>query len=153
MNKITIALIGFVALSVIVTLIFPRGIRNNNPGNVKRTAAKWQGMVPIQTDNTFVQFVHPKYGFRAMTRILRNYQRRGLNTVTKIISTYAPSTENDTQSYIHFVAKRLNVKPDTPLNLEQHLPALLKAIAIHENGFKFVNFYSDATIAEGIKLA
>ncbi len=131
----------------------PRGIRNNNPGNIERTRDQWQGMAAEQTDSRYVVFTDAKYGFRAMTRILRNYQRRGLTTIRTIISTWAPDFENHTENYITFVANALKLSPDSEINLEQQLPALLKAISTFENGQQFENYYSNAVINEGISLA
>ena len=131
----------------------PRGIRNNNPGNIKRNAIQWQGAEAIQNDPDFVQFESPEYGFRAMTRILRTYQQRGLDSVREIISTYAPSTENKTENYINFVAGRLNVSGDHPLDIEARLFDLIQAITIFENGTLFTDFYSNSTIQKGIDLA
>ena len=42
-----------------------RGIRNNNPLNVRRSKDKWQGMKALQTDASFVQFETMAYGWRA----------------------------------------------------------------------------------------
>ena len=131
----------------------PRGIRNNNPGNIKRNAIQWQGAEAIQNDPDFVQFESPEYGFRAMTRILRTYQQRGLDTVREIISTYAPSTENKTENYINFVAGRLNVAADQRLEVESRMFELIQAITIFENGTLYANFYKDSTIQRGIELA
>ena len=131
----------------------PRGIRNNNPGNIRRNTIRWQRMRAEQTDNDFVQFVDPKYGFRAMTRILRNYQRRGLLTLREMINTYAPAHENDSDAYTRFVANRLQVNPDQELDLERHLFPLLKAIAVFENGLRFESHYRNSTINAGIALA
>lgn len=144
--------LGVIVLSALAVAFYPRGIRNNNPGNIKRTADVWLGQSPVQTDSTFVQFTHPKYGFRAMTRILRNYQRRGLVTLDQIISTYAPKSENDTQGYIKALEKRLSIKANQPIDLNRYLQPLLKAIAIQENGFIANTLYSDALIKEGIDL-
>ena len=34
----------------------PRGLRNNNPGNIRITKDKWQGLKPVQEDKEFSQF-------------------------------------------------------------------------------------------------
>lgn len=136
-----------------VTQSLPRGIRNNNPGNIRRNAIRWEGMKARQTDSEFVQFTAPVYGFRALVRILKNYERRGLITVREIISTYAPSTENHTEKYIAFVSGRLQVSPDQELNLAQNLLSLIKAITAFEQGAAFATFYRDDTIQGGIVLA
>jgi hypothetical protein len=127
-----------------------RGIRNNNPGNI-RLGSAWQGMREEQTDGSFVQFVDPKYGIRAMARIIDNYKKRGVKTISQIISTWAPSNENNTASYIDSVAKKTGWPsfyiPDKSRG--DYLP-LIKAIIYHENGEQP---YSDAVINEGIGLA
>lgn len=125
-----------------------RGIRNNNPGNI-RHGDDWQGMSPEQTDDDFVQFTKPEWGIRAMVRVLRSYARRNVNTVASIITTWAPDVENDTGAYISHVAQQLGVSPHDPIP-ESALPNLLAAIIKHENG---VQPYSFVTINLGISLA
>jgi hypothetical protein len=144
-------LLGVITMAVRSSL--PRGIKNNNPGNIRKTADQWEGMKAIQSDNDFVQFTAPVYGFRAMTRILRNYERRGLVTVRDIISTYAPSIENDTESYIKFVSDRLQVSPDQELDFAADLLPLIKSIATFEQGIAYASFFTDDTIQAGIALA
>ena len=51
-----------------------RGLRNNNPGNIRKTGDKWQGLSTTQTDDSFFQFTDAKYGIRAMAKLLKNYQ-------------------------------------------------------------------------------
>ena len=72
-----------------------RGIRNNNPLNIRHSADRWQGASEEQTDKNFVQFKSMAYGYRAAWRILQTYyerfahQSRGF-TVRNIISRWAP---------------------------------------------------------------
>lgn len=128
-----------------------RGLRNNNPGNIRADGTQWQGMAPTQTDSDFVQFVSAEYGIRALARTLSTYfDNYGLNTVAGIINRWAPPSENDTASYVEDVASQMNVDPNAPLDLTTDLPALVRAIIRHENG---VQPYSDQTIANGIAMA
>lgn len=128
-----------------------RGIRNNNPGNIRHSSAQWDGMRETQTDSAFVQFTSPVYGLRALAKLLFNYQRLyGINTVRGIISRWAPSSENNTEAYIFVVANALNVDPDGPLDMRSVMPDLVAAIVKHENG---TQPYSLATIGDGIALA
>ena len=88
----------------------PRGIRNNNPGNI-RHGAKWQGLKENSRDldPAFCVFKNPIYGIRALAKGLLNYKKLyGLNTVRSIISRYAPPNENQTLAYIQSVAKPLS---------------------------------------------
>ncbi|EBG6403350.1 structural protein [Salmonella enterica] len=132
----------------------PRGIRNNNPGNI-RWGDDWQGLVAKsrRTDKAFCQFTTPEYGIRAMIIILRNYQRRhGLNTVTGIINRWAPSSENNTQAYINSVAQATGVAPDKPIDTtdSRFMVKLLQAIIRHENG---VQPYDFSVFVKALELA
>lgn len=132
-----------------------RGIRNNNPGNIE-LGADWKGKVTAtkQTDKRFVQFTHPKWGIRAMTRILDNYKKRGIVTVEQIINTWAPPNENDSNSYVRSVLKSMGMPVQNtgfiPVKEEGDYLPFIKAMIKHENG---IQPYSDETIKEGISLA
>ena len=114
----------------------PRGIRNNNPLNI-RIGNTWLGEVPNPTDSEFEQFVSPLYGLRAAFLILRRYIRRyGRNTVRKIISAWAPSSENNTQVYISNVSRAMAIDPDEVIDYadESTMVALVAAMALQECG-------------------
>lgn len=89
----------------------PRGIRNNNPGNIVRSGSQWHGKLPAHQnkDNSFEMFIAPEYGVRAMIKLLQNYMAKGFNTIEKIIAKYAPSTENNTEGYIRSVSQQIKV--------------------------------------------
>lgn len=91
-----------------------RGYRNNNPGNL-RHGSKWQGLAATQTDAAFCQFISMTMGMRALCKLLNNYVKNGHNTVTKIISRYAPSNENNTKGYIATVSQMVNIPADRVL--------------------------------------
>src|SRR3569833_2152349 len=113
-----------------------RGLRNNNPGNIRKTATDWRGEV-VGSDSAFETFATPEAGIRALAVLLRNYQRKyGLRTVRAIITRYAPPSENNTESYVSAVARRLNVGADQAINLEDAvtLSALVQAVIKHEYG-------------------
>lgn len=131
----------------------PRGIRNHNPGNIRRSADPWQGLAKDQNDDAFFQFAEPKWGIRALARVLISYQdKHGLRTVRAIISRWAPPVENKTSSYIDHVAHRLGVGADDPLDVHDYrvLRGLVEAIIAHENGQQP---YTDAQIDAGLVLA
>jgi len=128
----------------------PRGIRNQNPGNIRHGETIWQGQSQYQDDPAYVTFTDPIYGIRAIARILMTYSKDGLNTVSQIIGRWAPSSENDTDAYVESVAKALGVGANTPLSLTSVLPDLVKAIITHENGEQP---YTETQIETGIQLA
>ena len=87
----------------------PRGLRNNNPLNIRRNPDHFLGEVVPGADPLFKQFENATYGYRAAFVILYTYLCRGLNTIEKIVRTWAPPTENNTESYIAHVAQRSGV--------------------------------------------
>lgn len=116
--------------------MIPRGIRNNNPCNIRRSQTVWQGQV-AGVDPDFVTFDTPLHGIRAGAKILWNYHRLyGLQTIAEIVSRWAPSSENDTASYIAAVAHAMGVAANDNLNLLSGtiLAQLIAAIIAHENG-------------------
>lgn len=113
----------------------PRGIRNNNPGNIEQ-GENWKGLAKEQTDERFCTFSSMEYGCRALLKLLYNYITiHKCNTIELIISKYAPSNENNTEAYIKAVADRLKLgrKENIPLT-KDNLIELARAIAKHENG-------------------
>lgn len=118
--------------------IIPRGIRNNNPLNI-RHGNVWLGEVAKPTDPSFEQFCTMEYGLRAGFVILRRYIRRyGHNTVHSIISTWAPSVENNTKAYIDSVCTQMGIEADTPIAYEdvETMVKLVSAMCQVEVGFK-----------------
>jgi hypothetical protein len=131
----------------------PRGIRNRNPGNIRKSRDRWKGLAPSQTDPAFFVFEAPIWGIRVMAVILRNYQRRhGLKTLSQIIRRWAPATENDTAAYLNAVARRVGASPRSILDLNEGstLRDLIAAIIQHENG---IQPYDLDTIDAAIDLA
>lgn len=88
-----------------------------------------------------------------MTRVLRSYERRGLNTINDIINRWAPSNENHTAAYVKFVSDYIGIAPNAEFSISFYLFPLIKAITIYENGRDYASYYSDQTIREGIALA
>lgn len=116
----------------------PRGMRNNNPGNLRISSNAWQGKIPasMNTDGAFEQFYNYAYGIRAMIKLLIHYMTvKKLVTIRDIISTYAPSSENDTNAYIRNVATATGFPPDWPLSPSPDtLRRLVIAMSRVENG-------------------
>lgn len=130
----------------------PRGIRNNNPGNI-RIGQKWQGLAPVQSDGAFCVFTTPQFGIRAIARIMLTYQAQdGCDTLRKIVSRWAPAVENDVPAYLAAVVHAVGVDPDAAIDVDQvgvMLP-LAKAIILHENG---QDPYPDSLILEALHMA
>ena len=117
----------------------PRGIRNRNPGNIRRSGDRWKGLAALQSDPEFFVFEAPLWGIRAMAVILRNYRRRnGLKSVAQITARWAPDSESDTAGYAAAVSKVMGVDPRERIDLLDRavLSALIAAIIRRENGLQ-----------------
>ena len=116
--------------------VVPRGIRNNNPLNI-RIGNTWLGERQNPQDSSFEEFVSIEYGYRAAFCILRRYIRRyRRNTVTAIVSAWAPATENNTRRYIDFVCNKMGIAPDDIIKYEQAdvMVSLVSALQLMECG-------------------
>lgn len=108
----------------------PRGIRNNNPLNI-RIGNAWIGEVPFPNDNEFEQFVSPRWGFRAAFVILRRYIKRyHLNTVELIVSRWAPRSENDTEAYVDAVVLTSGIRHGDIISFEDREQMVRLAVAM-----------------------
>lgn len=131
----------------------PRGLRNNNVGNIRKTNEKWQGLSASQTDLDFFQFKSMEYGNRALAKLLINYHKKGYNTLQKILSRYAPSNENHTANYIVFVSDRVGIHSTKVIkDINVILPELMHAIAVYENGVHYEHLITMTDIQKGIAL-
>lgn len=130
-----------------------RGIRNNNPGNI-RWGDNWQGLVvPDQrTDPDFCQFVDAPHGIRAIAVILSSYKGTGIDTIRAAINRWAPPSENDTDAYVNAVASGAGVDADACVDLTSFAVCngVVRSIIQHENG---AQPYTDDTINQGLSLA
>jgi hypothetical protein len=117
----------------------PRGIRNNNPGNIDwiaDPAKRWNGMLRKETaaeGGRFGVFDTAANGVRAIGQEILLDDRRGVRTVKGLISSWAPSNENNTAAYIDAVATSLGIKAEQTIDVRSYLPRMAKAIIKHEN--------------------
>jgi hypothetical protein len=129
-----------------------RGIRNNNPGNI-RIGINWLGRVVPGKDVSFVEFKTMPYGVRALYIDLINKHKSGLRTIRDIIYRYAPPSENLTDAYVAAVAQSMKIGASTPFApTVKNLNAFAKAIVKHENG-KDGEMVTASDYAAGLALA
>ena len=130
-----------------------RGLRNNNPLNIRRNPAnKWVGQAPEQKDREFVTFISMPYGIRAGVIILMNYwDKRGLRTVREMIATWAPPSENDTDAYVRQVCLLSGLEANATADVydPDTLFILLDAMIVVECGVRL----PESVIREGMALA
>lgn len=114
-----------------------RGLRNNNPGNIRNSSTEWQGEITPSKDKSFKQFTSMAYGYRAVIKLLQNYRKLyHLKTIAELINRWAPSNENNTSAYITRVCKEMQVPSTYVIDIEDKatMCAMAAAISQVENG-------------------
>ncbi len=116
-----------------------RGLRNNNPGNIRLGRVRYKGERAKSSDRAFRQFESMEWGYRAMFVLLHTYAlKHGCNTLRKIINRYAPPSENHTENYIRRVAHATHLAPDEKISTIDKgvMTAIVAAMSEVENGVK-----------------
>lgn len=114
-----------------------RGLRNNNPGNIRRSKVRYKGEVRPSRDPDFKEFSTMAYGYRAVFVLLDTYRSRyGLTTIRQMLNRYAPPTENFTEGYVRFVADCSGVMPDEVIDTRsaKDMIPIVAAMSKIENG-------------------
>ena len=110
-----------------------RAERNNNPGNIEDGAFARRQYGYVGGDGRFAKFSSADAGFAAMENLLRGrgYAGGGRNTIAKIISKYAPSSENNVGAYASAVERATGINRNKPLSPAE-IRAVSRAMARHE---------------------
>lgn len=120
--------------------IKPRGVRNNNPLNIRESSSDttaWEGERTTDDDPQFEEFTTVPYGYRAAARTVRTYRNKyGLNTIRGIVTRWAPNNENETENYISFVSTELGMNPDSIIDVynAEMCAKLIFTMSVMENG-------------------
>lgn len=128
-----------------------RGLRNNNPLNIRK-AQSWVGEVEESDDPDFEQFYEMKFGLRAAFIILRTYIKvRSCSNIELIINRWAPPVENNTKDYIDFVCRFTGLDRYQKIQFEdkENMIKIVQAMAIVESG----KYLSHHVLEEAYELA
>lgn len=132
----------------------PRGLRDNNPGDLEQPpGTPWNGTVGM--DGPFVIFPDTTWGLRALAKDLINNINGGYDSITSLITKFAPPSENNTDAYISAVAADTSIDPGVQLGTDQDtIVSLMRAIINHELGDSFSEQYvPDTDIQTGYTMA
>ena len=136
----------------------PRGIRNNNPLNIRLSKDRWQGQIAPSLSGraggeaSFCQFQTMQYGYRAAFKLLKTYiEKHHCRTIRFIINRWAPPKENNTNAYLKRVVEISGLNPDAVIAFKQkqNMIDLAYAMTIVENGVRM----EKSVIAEGYDMA
>lgn len=129
----------------------PRGIRNNNPGNLnfanQAGATKESG-----AGGRFAVFESMEHGVAALYKQLQIYFKRGVNTLSSIVKTYAPASDgNNVDAYVSALSKATGKGANEAIDSGDTttISRLMKGIVDHENGKGYI---SSSDIMGGIQL-
>lgn len=118
----------------------PLGLRNNNPLNIEAGPFAQNQPGFVSANGRFANFADTNSGMGAASNLLDQYAKRGLNTVSGIVSKWAPAGDgnNNPAMYAATVAREMGIDPNQPLDLSnpQVKSALIAAMAGVENGQK-----------------
>ena len=114
-----------------------RGLRNNNPLNLRPGAKPWLGELQ-PPDDGYCRFIDPEHGLRAACKLLLTYQSKyGLKTIREIIHRWAPPSDNNpTDAYVAYVAGICGTDADAPIDLNDAsvLSSMLLGMVQQEEG-------------------
>ena len=117
----------------------PRGLRNCNPGNIRRSSVRYKGEREECSDNAFRQFKSMAWGYRAMFVLLHTYAvKHHCRSLCDFIARYAPPSENNTEAYLRRVAFSTHLSPDEVISTTDcaTMTAVVAAMSEVENGVK-----------------
>lgn len=129
----------------------PRGIRNNNPGNLNY-AGQAGATLEGGEGGRFAVFESMQHGVAALYKQLQLYFKRGINTLSSIVKTYAPASDNNNvDAYISALTKATGKGANEVLDSGDTatIARLMKGIVDHENGKGYI---SSSDIMGGIQL-
>lgn len=134
----------------------PLGLRNNNPGNLRKSKDLWRGELPDPQNKGkgFERYKFVEYGIRANAiDIIGDIKKDGNDTIEKLINTYAPEHENDTKAYIKFVCNQLGLTFNEKITVTyESIAKLLDAIYHMELGANYAVKISQEMIAKGVSM-
>ena len=138
--------------------VLPRGLRNNNPLNIRWTPGTrpWQGQK--SNDGQFVIFETMEDGYRAAFRVLDSYNKKhNIYSVREIIYRWAPPQDhNNTRAYIERVCKEACLRETDQIVVDSWIEEsrddamwLVWAMAKLENGDKLITYDDIETVERG----
>jgi hypothetical protein len=130
----------------------PRGVRNNNPGNIRYGEFAKRLGATGKDDKGFAIFPDYKSGEQAIAKLLDTRSYKNL-TGKQAMMRYAPPSENNTSKYIAFMEKKgvpMNKKVSEMTPDEKQ--AMVDAIVHYENGMpteKIASIVDDTSTVAG----
>lgn len=147
---------------------YPRGIKNNNPLNIKQSSRVYYGKIPYgnNTDGVHEQFLAFPFGIGAALKHIRTRYITGAigtipdcvggkhypphDTIQKIANIWAPKgcdksatlpNGNNPDEYASFVSRETGFSKDMKIDGSNYdvMSALLKAMCLFENGTRYRN--------------
>ena len=130
-----------------MTSQLPRGIKNNNPLNLRKSNNNWVGKIEPSKDKAFEQFLTMEHGIRAAMKniatIVNRRKKNGEETrISDLIHVWAPNSDgNNETAYLAVVLKKAKFSCDENIDLKQRnqITRLCWAMAIVECGERYAD--------------
>lgn len=130
-----------------MTSQLPRGLRNNNPLNLRKSNNNWVGKAVPSKDKDFEQFLTMEHGIRAAMKniatIVNRRKKNGEETrISDLIHVWAPNSDgNNETAYLAVVLKKAKFSCDETIDLKQRnqITRLCWAMAIVECGERYAD--------------
>jgi len=125
----------------------PKNVRLNNPGNMKSADGGFQAFGSAQDGMKAMQddlMIKVSGKSKAMEA---NFGKGYQPTLSNVISTWAPPSENDTGNYVNFVAQKTGIQPDqilSPMDIKKIIPAMIEM----EGGQEAAQYYQPVQTAD-----
>lgn len=122
----------------------PRGIRNNNPGNIK-FARQYGAVLEDGPDASHAKFPTMAAGIGALDRQIQLYIKRGKNTIDSIFNIYSRKNK---ESYKDHMSKVMGIGRNDTISFDNkdQILKMIKGIISMENGHTAVSSISDNDI-------
>ncbi|MBU2899338.1 structural protein P5 [Vibrio hepatarius] len=115
-----------------------RGIRNNNPLNIRNSFKNnWLGESGEKVDPDFEEFVSVEFGFRAGYKTLMTYRDKyKIKTIEGIIKRFSPPNENNTENIIKKISEMTGIPRSETIDNDEYI-ILIQKMAVIESGHLF----------------
>lgn len=125
-----------------MTNSLPRGLRNNNPLNLRISNNQWLGKVRFNTDGAFEQFTSIEYGIRAGFKNIQAIVRRRASesqstTIRELVHIWAPAADGNNEiAYCKTIADKTGLQPNDIIDIKKKnfMCLLVYGMVCVENG-------------------
>ena len=138
-------------------MTIPRGIANNNPGDIDYDGTPWLGLASPPSDGRFCRMISRGFGLRLLAKNLLADFHQDRNTPTLLAESWAPPNENNTAAYIAGLCRTTGWLANQRFDFtrQAQLESFMLAVTIEEYGHQpdGTDWYTSGEYAEAAAVA